>query len=78
MKTIQQHLEKLKEPYKTKAIQNTHQRTLETKADSLIEAIKFAFLWENTLEGFNYWDNVHSEILLNNENYFNLTDQSEK
>lgn len=55
MKTIKQHLETLKEPYKTRAINNTSNNNLKLKRISTSLAIYDAFTWSNTPEGSDYW-----------------------
>lgn len=72
MKTILQHLNELKEPYRTQAINNIDNETLEEKALNLPYALLDAFEWDYSNEGFEYWDNVHSQIELENEKYFEI------
>lgn len=72
MKTILQHLNELKEPYRTQAINNTDSETLEEEALNLAYALLDAFEWELSHEGCEYWDNVHSQIELENEKYFEI------
>ena len=54
-KTIKQWLNTLNEPYKTKAIQQTNEDRLKEKVDSLIIAIYKMFVWEDSVEGDEYW-----------------------
>ena len=54
-KTIKQWLNTLNEPYKTKAIQQTNEDRLKEKADSLIIALYKMFVWEDSVEGDEYW-----------------------
>ena len=54
-KTIKQWLNTLNEPYKTKAIQQTKEDRLKEKADSLIIALYKMFVWEDSVEGDEYW-----------------------
>ena len=54
-KTIKQWLNTLNEPYKTKAIQQTNKDRLKEKADSLIIALYKMFVWEDSVEGDEYW-----------------------
>jgi len=72
MKTIKQHLEILKEPYRTQALNNLDKDWKDKEYKELYLALTMAFIWENTQEGSEYWDNVHTEILLNNPNYFEI------
>ena len=54
-KTVKQWLNTLKEPYKTKAIQQTSKDVLELKADNLIESLYQMFVWKYSNEGDEYW-----------------------
>ena len=54
-KTIKQWLNTLNEPYKTKAIQQTNKDRLKEKVDSLIIALYKMFVWEDSVEGDEYW-----------------------
>ena len=54
-KTIKQWLNTLNEPYKTKAIQQTNEDKKKKKADSLIIALYKMFVWEDSVEGDEYW-----------------------
>lgn len=54
-KTIKQWLKTLKEPYKSKAIQQTNKDILKEEVDSLILALYKMFLWKDSQEGDEYW-----------------------
>ena len=54
-KTVKQWLNTLKEPYKTKAIQQTNKGILKTKESSLIDTLYSMFVWECSKEGKQYW-----------------------
>ena len=54
-KTIKQWLNTLNEPYKTKALQQTNKDILKEKVDSLIIALYKMFVWEDSVEGDEYW-----------------------
>ena len=54
-KTIKQWLNTLNEPYKTKALQQTNKDRLKEKVDSLIIALYKMFVWEDSVEGDEYW-----------------------
>lgn len=54
-KTIKYWLNKLDEPYKTKAIQQTNKDILKEEVDSLIIALYKMFVWEDSQEGDEYW-----------------------
>lgn len=63
-KTIKDWLNTLKEPYKSKAIQQTNKDILKENSKDLEEAIYKMFDWEASDEGFEYW----SELVENIEN----------
>lgn len=67
MKTIEQWLNTLKEPYKTKALNNLLNDCKDNKTQTLEEALKLAFTWANSDEGFLYWDELHTKILCSQE-----------
>ena len=54
-KTVKQWLNTLKEPYKTKAINQTSKEVLKEKVNSLIVALYKMFLWKDSQEGDEYW-----------------------
>ena len=54
-KTVKEWLNTLNEPYKTKAIQQTNEDKKKKKADSLIIALYKMFVWEDSVEGDEYW-----------------------
>lgn len=57
-KTVKQWLEQLKEPYKTKAINNTKDNVLNLTAFSLHSALMMAFVFHSSFEGNDYWWDV--------------------
>jgi len=62
MKTIREWLEMLPEPYKSAAIKNAEEDDedrLDCYVDTLSEAITQGFIWEMTLEGQDYWSELH-------------------
>lgn len=63
MKTIQQWLNTLKEPYKTKALNNIADKNKETKTINLSNALLIAFKWSKTTEGYKYWDELHTKTI---------------
>ena len=70
-KTIEQWFQELPEPYKTKALTNCQeQSTIDFNAadatcNKLSEAVAFGFLWQDTLEGEPYWQEVYDTISAN-------------
>ena len=64
-KTVKDYLEQLKEPYKTKALNNTGALNKNRKVDSMNEALMSAFWWQGSPEGYKYWfdcrDNCSTE-----------------
>jgi hypothetical protein len=57
MKTIKKYLGKLPEPYRTQAIENSKDWSNKLEVESLSQAISNAFIWNNTPQGHNYWEN---------------------
>lgn len=70
MKTIKEWLETLEEPYKTQAFINTSNEMLEEETINLSYALLDGFIWSDSPEGSEYWDNVHTQIELDNKKYF--------
>lgn len=62
MRTIKYWLEKLDEPYRSQALQNTSFNRLEWLASCIGNAIADAFAWRNTPEGHDYWLDFHRKI----------------
>ena len=67
-KTIEQWFQELPEPYKTLAITNAaKQSTLnfnkeDVNCNKLSDAIAIGFLWQETLEGESYWEEVYDTL----------------
>lgn len=60
MKTIEQWLSEIDNvAVRTKALKNLVPSTLPFIADSQSDALLQAFAWEDTEEGFMYWNDVH-------------------
>ena len=58
MKTIKEWLKELPEPYRSEAIENTDSSRLVYKTSMVKDtatALKTAFAWNETKEGFVYW-----------------------
>ena len=62
-KTIFNWLAELKQPYKTKAIDNTSPNNLTYERNSLHQAVLGAFEWDKSPEGDEYWRNLYNAIL---------------
>ena len=58
-KTIKDWLNTLKEPYKSKAIQQTNKNILELQCNSITDALLKMFEWESSEEGDLFWDNLY-------------------
>jgi len=65
MKTIEQYLNQLEEPYKEQAINNTGDKNLKRKVSSLNEALMSAFPWQGSPEGYRYWFVVRDKLVYN-------------
>lgn len=63
MKTIQEWFNELEEPYKSRAIANTHPSILIANEDRIIDALTGAFNWESSKEGFMFWNNLVKSII---------------
>lgn len=65
MKTIREHLEILEEPYQSQALQNMLKfGENDLKAVNTAVALKMAFLWDDTPEGWDYWDSLHTLLCI--------------
>lgn len=62
MDTIKDYFELLPEPYKSLAIENTSEDSINKKSPSLKSAICNAFMWSATEQGHNYWKDLLIEI----------------
>lgn len=58
MKTIEQHLQTLPEPYRTLALKNADKEDLDKEYETLPEALKDAFHWNKAPEGGDFWSQV--------------------
>ncbi len=65
-KTIKEWLEELPEPYRTQALLNIENRSRKNLImSSLKNALNFAFDWDNSKEGFDYWAKLFLKIKRN-------------
>ena len=62
MKTILEWLQELPEPYRSESIDNVTKAKRMEKRKCLEDALLSAFLWEETKQGWEYWDNLHTKI----------------
>lgn len=63
MKTINEWLNELEEPYRTQAINNSFYNINKTeKAKSLSFALSMAFIWDKTNEGHDYWEKLNDKL----------------
>lgn len=58
MKSIEQHLNELPEPYRTKALKYMEPKVVQTQST----AIDYAFDWNKTEEGFHYWEELYTRL----------------
>ena len=61
-KTIKDWLNTLKEPYKSKALQQTNEDILNLYCDSLLNSLYQMFEWESSEEGLEYWSDLTSSL----------------
>ena len=61
-KTIKDWLNTLKEPYKSKALRQTNEELLNTKAKDLISSLYYMFDWSESEEGLEYWIDLTSSL----------------
>ena len=61
-KTIKEWLNTLKEPYKSKAIQQINKDILELQCNSITDALLKMFDWSESEEGLEYWSDLTSSL----------------
>lgn len=61
-KTIKDWLNTLKEPYKSKALSNVQKEVINVKAISIVKALRQSFDWDNSNEGWEYWNDLTSSL----------------
>ena len=77
-KTIEQWFQELPEPYKTKALTNCQEQstfdwnTGDANCNSSSQAIAFGFLWQDTPEGEEYWQEVYDTIAADEDAFITL------
>lgn len=62
LKTVEQWLNTLPEPYRTQALNNVNTERLCSNAYDVSEAIMKAFFWYDSTEGFHYWNDFHDSF----------------
>jgi len=66
MKTIREWLNELPKDVRDKAIKNTAKQNSEdyfnTISDTQFPSIKHMFIWCDTPEGHNFWENVNNRL----------------
>lgn len=60
--TIREYLEQLPEPARTRARNNAAPLMLDKSIDSRKSALIVAFFWENSPEGYAYWQGVFNSL----------------
>ena len=55
MKTIEEWLDQLPEPYRSQAINSSIKETLNLRCDTARAALSGAFVWADSKEGRHYW-----------------------
>lgn len=62
--TLLEHLQELPEPYRDLAIATCHANGCGgyPAKGQLYESLQAAFIWDNTPEGFDYWNGLCKEL----------------
>lgn len=60
-KTVKEWLEELPEPYRNKALHNMKHPN-KCIVTNIKDAIMGAFVWSESKEGHDYWDNLYSSL----------------
>lgn len=60
--TVIGYLEKLPEPYGSKAIKNTKPENYNCEAADTVDAIKRAFVWGKSPQGHDYWHRLAKSL----------------
>jgi hypothetical protein len=64
MDTIRNQLAKLKPAHRDAALTNMSPFGMTEKADSIAEALRDAFKWDETPEGRDFWRGIHKELCM--------------
>lgn len=67
MREVKKWLSELEEPYRTQALANFENNYLfggheGIKASDMVDALFSAFTWDESPEGFDYWDELVYEL----------------
>ena len=65
LRTIENWLQDLPEPYRSQALKNMWWEDAHTAAHSLEYALHQAFNWSKSPEGYKYWHNYHAGLVGN-------------
>lgn len=68
--TIPEWLDKLPDDYKEKAIKNYQYDNAEHDNSKLTlqsDALKSAFAWRKSPEGYNYWQNIYNALVISHK-----------
>jgi hypothetical protein len=65
MATIEQHLNNLSEPHRTQALNNVISilKDFEQEGITDSEALIRAFDWEDSSQGFDYWEQLYDKLV---------------
>jgi len=64
MKTIRNHLINLKPAHRDAALTNMSPFGMTEKAESIAEALRDAFKWDETPEGHDFWRGIHKDLCM--------------
>ena len=62
VKTTEQFLNELEEPYRTKALGYAMQSLLKEICDNQSDALIISFRWNETEEGFTFWNELYKTL----------------
>ena len=65
MKTIEEHLSDLPEPYRTQALKNMWWERKGDQFETQQKSLALAFIWHKSPEGYKYWHNLHAPMVGN-------------
>ena len=60
--TIMQWIKQLRQPYRHQAIKNVTPTVVNVKRDCFNGVLMAAFIWDETIEGHDYWSDVYDEF----------------
>lgn len=62
MKTIEEWLNELPEPYRGQALDNTKPVVKTLNCRSIRRAVYIGFIWGMSIEGFDYWNDLYESL----------------